>query len=799
EPALAPAPALAPDPAPVSPDQTTAPDQAAPPEQVTAPDPAPEQAPPPGQATAPDQAPPRSAPPATEFPADPSTGTSPAAPVRARSRTHALPQPELAAEQPPAEPVPPEHASPAPGPPAPVTPGLSAPMTPGLSPDTLLAVLEAVGVGVVLSDPSGGTIAQNTAARQLLAAGEDTVTITHTAVAGPDGHPDLLVATVLARSEPPAAPEPAVAETFAASPLPDPLTDPDYRSADRERALALAEKRFSATLDHSPTGFAVLTPGGRIVRVNPALTRMLGRSAADLEGLSLADVSHPGDPDADLELMSGIVGGTRDSYTVERRYLRSNGDSLWARTTATAVRDPRGLLDHLVVQFHDLTEVRTAEEALSHQALHDPLTGLPNRTLMLDRVQQALDRTRRSRRRVAVLSCSLDRFKVVNDGVGHQHGDAVLVEVARRMERVLRSSDTAARLGSDEFGVVCEDVADEREAVLVADRIRAAVREPIVVGDLRIVQTVSIGIAVSSARSTDAVSLLRDAGTALHRAEETGQDSWDVVDDELRRRAADRLDIEHALRAAIAQQDLRVYFQPIVDLTTRRPVGHEALVRWQHPTRGLLAPGWFLPVAEETGLIEDIGRWVLLEAARSAARSPSTGYVAVNVSASQVMRAGLVADVEAVLEETGLPTSRLVVELTESVMLGAAPAGRKELHKLDDLGVRIVVDDFGTGFSALSYLRDLPISGIKVDRSFTAGLGEDAQCERIVEALTGLAGGLGVDLVAEGVETERQLALLTRFGCLHAQGYLFGRPAPHEIVLQQAEEYWTPPASTSAG
>jgi EAL domain-containing protein (putative c-di-GMP-specific phosphodiesterase class I) len=203
------------------------------------------------------------------------------------------------------------------------------------------------------------------------------------------------------------------------------------------------------------------------------------------------------------------------------------------------------------------------------------------------------------------------------------------------------------------------------------------------------------------------------------------------------------------------------------------------LIRWQHPTRGLLAPSWFLPVAEDTGLIEDLGRWVLREAARTAVATPGSGYVAVNVSPSQVMRAGLLADVESVLEQTGLPANRLVVELTESVMLGAAPAGRKELHRLDELGVRLVVDDFGTGFSALSYLRDLPVSGIKVDRSFTSGLGEDAQCDRIVEALTGLAHGLGVDLVAEGVETERQRDHLTRLGCLHAQGYLFGRPAPH--------------------
>jgi diguanylate cyclase (GGDEF)-like protein/PAS domain S-box-containing protein len=624
--------------------------------------------------------------------------------------------------------------------------------------EPMLAVLEAVGVGVVLSQPDGTTIAVNSRARQLLDAPDD-VNVVRRTVPGSAGTPELVVATILPIT-PPAA---------AAPPTPPPST------AQRD----LAESRFTSTLQHSPVGFAVLSPSGEILDANPALSRLLARPVPQLLGSRLQDFTHPDEPDADARLIGCVVGGGRDSNTLERRYLRPRGQTIWARTTVTAIRDAAGTIDQLVAQLQDVSEVRLAEQALAHQALHDPLTGLPNRTLMLDRIQQALDRTRRTHRRVAVLCCALDRFDVVNDGVGHEHGDAVLVEVGHRLERILRSTDTAARLQGGEFALVCEDVQDEREAVLVADRVLAMVREPMDVGGRRIVQTITIGIAVSSARAADADSLLRDAGTALHRAQQQGQDRWDVADDELRKRAVDRLDIEHALRAALHRHDLRVFFQPIVDLTTRAPVGHEALVRWQHPSRGLLPPALFLPVAEETGLIEDIGRWVLLEAARATAARPSNGYVAVNVSASQVMRAGLVADVEAVLEETGLPASRLVVELTESVMLEAAPAGRQELHKLDDLGVRVVVDDFGTGFSALSYLRDLPVSGIKVDRSFTAGLGEDAQCERIVEALTGLAGGLGVDLVAEGVETERQRTMLSRIGCVHAQGFLFGRPAPH--------------------
>ena len=629
------------------------------------------------------------------------------------------------------------------------TPADAAAVVPAVDP-LLRTVLDAVTVGVVVQDGRGTTVVMNPRADDLLRADAAAVEVTVTSVpAKAPGGEDLLVSTVV--------------------------------DATDASALGRARHRFAATMDSSPVAMAVLDTSGRVTESNRALGRMLGRTPAELAGSTLADLSHPEDVDTDATLLARTLAGERPSYALEKRFVRRGGESVWGRLTVTAVTDDDGALVELVAQVVDVTEIRLAEEMLTHQALHDPLTKLPNRTLGLDRIQQALDRTRRSRRRVAVLVCDLDRFDVVNDSIGPEHGDEILVEIAGRVTGVLRATDTAARMAGDEFVVVCEDVLDEREAVLVADRIAAAVREPIEVGGRTVVLSMSIGIALSSAPSGDATALLRDAGTALHRAKENGRGGWDVVDDDLRRKAVDRLDIEHALRAGIAHGDLRLHFQPIVDLRTGATVGREALVRWQHPTRGLLGPAWFLPVAEETGLIEDVGRWVLARAAEVAARTPEQGYVAVNVSPSQVMRAGLLADVEAILDLTGLEPGRLVIELTESVMLGAAPAGRKELHRLDDLGVRLVVDDFGTGFSALSYLRDLPVSGIKVDRSFTAGLGHDPQCERIVEALTGLAHGLGVDLVAEGVETTEQRDLLEQAGCRHAQGYLFGRPVPHPV------------------
>lgn len=552
-------------------------------------------------------------------------------------------------------------------------------------------------------------------------------------------------------------------------------------TTDRERELVLrrSDDMFRLTMQHSPIGFAVTALNGRFLRVNRRLCRMLGFRADELQERSLFDVVHPDDVEETSLRIGEMIRGEVESVELERRYLGHGGMLLWGRLAVTLVRDEHSRPLQLVAQIEDVTEIRTANDLLTHLTLHDPLTGLPNRTLVLDRIAKALDRTRRTGRRVAVLLCDLDHFKVINDSAGHELGDGLLVEVAERIVRTLRGSDTAGRLGGDEFVVVCEDVADDREAIVIAERVQRAIAAPITVGDRVVVPSASIGIAVSGPTHGDPMTLLRDADIATYRAKESGRNRWDVVDVALRRRALERLDLEHALRAALDAGDLRLHFQPIVDLTNGETVGREALLRWQHPERGLLAPGEFLHVAEESGLIMDVGRWVLAEAARAAvASSDPDGYVAINVSPHQVARPGLAGTVEKALADAGLAPERLVVELTESVMLSTAPGARKEIALLDELGVRIVVDDFGTGFSALSYLRDLPVSGIKVDRSFTAGLGHDEQSERIVEALTGLGRGLGVDVIVEGVETEEQRGVLAALGAEHAQGYLFGRPVP---------------------
>jgi diguanylate cyclase (GGDEF)-like protein/PAS domain S-box-containing protein len=534
---------------------------------------------------------------------------------------------------------------------------------------------------------------------------------------------------------------------------------------------------------HSPIGIALASLNGRFLRVNRTLCRMLGYRADELQERTFYEILHPGDLEPTSIQIGRLLRGDVEAVSLERRYVGHGGMPLWGMLSVTLIRDGQGRPLQFVVQVEDVSEVRRARELLTHMTLHDPLTGLANRTLVLDRIRKALERRQRADRRaggkVAVLQCDVDHFKVINDSAGHELGDTVLAEVGRRISASLRPGDTAGRIGGDEFVVVCDGVGDEDEAVAVAERLQHAVNAPLKVGERTLLPTVSVGIALCDQPDADPMAVLRDADIATYRAKELGRNRWDVVDGALRRSALERLDVENALRLGIGAGELQLHFQPIVDLDTLRVVGREALVRWNHPERGMLAPLDFLPIAEESGLIVELGAWVLTEAARAAAAATgSSGYVAINVSPNQVARPGLADAVRKALAEAGLPPERLVVELTESVMLSAAPSARQEIEQLDGLGVRIVVDDFGTGFCALSYLRDLPVSGIKVDRSFTAGLGVDSQCERIVEALTGLGHGLGVDVIVEGVETEAQRKMLSAIGAEHAQGYLFGRPGP---------------------
>jgi diguanylate cyclase (GGDEF)-like protein len=425
-------------------------------------------------------------------------------------------------------------------------------------------------------------------------------------------------------------------------------------------------------------------------------------------------------------------------------------------------------------------ERRRTEEAAAHDALHDPLTGLPNRTLLTDRLGQALRRRGRGGPRVAVLFLNLDGFKVVNDSLGHAAGDALLALVGPRLGAALRTGDTVARFGGDSFVVVCEDVAGEAQVHRLADRIAAAFAEPFVVGDeeLFVSATTGVVLATGGERPED---LLRDADAAMYRAKEAGR-RYEIFDPQVRERAVARLRTESEQRRAIAQDELRVHFQPYWSLPGRRLAGFEALVRWEHPERGLVPPGDFIPIAETSGLIVPIGTWVLRESCRLMAawkrdRPETAGLqLRVNLSARQVEHPGLIHEVGAALRDHGLPADVLGLEITEGLLLQDSDTVAATLRGLKELGVGLVLDDFGTGYSSLSYLKRFPLDQLKIDRAFIGGLEEREEDRAIVQAIVGMAGALGLAVIPEGVETEEQLLALVELGCEFAQGFLLGRP-----------------------
>jgi diguanylate cyclase (GGDEF)-like protein len=430
-------------------------------------------------------------------------------------------------------------------------------------------------------------------------------------------------------------------------------------------------------------------------------------------------------------------------------------------------------------------EHKRTEAALAHQALHDSLTGLPNRSLLLDRLDQAMARARRRETRPAVLLLDLDHFKVVNESQGHAAGDRLLVAVAERLRSSVRPSDTVARFGGDEFVVVCEDMVSEWEATLVGQRLSATLEDPFLVDGHEHFMTASIGVVLADPDDAPEA-VLRDADSAMYEAKHRGRARTELFDERLRARAAARMETESALRRALDRGEFILVYQPIVLLSEGRMVGAEALLRWQHPERGTITPDQFIPVAEETGLIVPIGAWVLEEACRQSRRWREAApgrpplAVSVNLSARQLVSPGFLDVVARALSDNAVDPSTFHLEITESVLMGDADFYVETLTALKALGVRLAIDDFGTGYSSLSYLRRFPIDKIKVDRSFVSDLDGGGGEWSIVAAVIAMAQALGRVALAEGVETPEQLSGLRALGCDFAQGYHFSRPLPPE-------------------
>ena len=426
-------------------------------------------------------------------------------------------------------------------------------------------------------------------------------------------------------------------------------------------------------------------------------------------------------------------------------------------------------------------ERKNAEVALAHQAMHDSLTDLPNRALFLDRLSQALAGTRRRASTLAVLFVDVDRFKVVNDSLGHVEGDRALVTLSKRIARVLRPGDTVARFGGDEFTVLCCELADSSECIAITERLLEVVRQPIDLNGAQVVLTASIGIALGGDSTAAPETLIRNADAAMYRAKEGGRAGWLVFDDEMHKRAVERLETEVQLRRSVAMGSFMLDYQPIIHSDGLRPAGYEALVRWMHPHRGIVAPDHFIPLAEETGLIDEIGSWVLREACAESMRWAATSggeppFVSVNVSARQLSGSTLLTVVAETLADTGLPPGRLWLEITESALFHDADSTGLALHALRSSGVKLAVDDFGTGYTSLGNLKRFPVDVIKIDRSFVSELGRSTQDAAIVTAIVTLAHDLGLVVTAEGVETEDQKRILCELGCDYLQGFHLGRP-----------------------
>ena len=546
-----------------------------------------------------------------------------------------------------------------------------------------------------------------------------------------------------------------------------------------EQSLAASERLFRSTMHDARIGMALADLDATIRLVNPAFARLLGRTEEWFTGRSLLDLVHPDDRARVLAERQEIVGHPRASITSEVRLVRADGESVPVRRVGVVVCDAEGSPDFLMVQVEDLTEQQRALTELEYRAFHDALTGLRNRPWIQDIIEVDLAAARRVGTSIAVLSLDLDRFNVVNDSLGHAAGDTLLCVVAERLAAHLRPGDRIGRVGGDEFVVVLSDIADPAEAEEVADHLKGAVSVDTTIDGHRVLPTISVGIALSDVHSTTQ-SLLRDSDAALVRAKSEGRNRWAFADDAQHERAVARLTLEDALRLAVERHEFVTYYQPIVQVESGEIVGHEALVRWAHPERGILLPGEFMDVAEASGIVGEIDLAVLGGACAALGSGVMPGTVSVNVSAVDLARTTWFDDVLAALSRHHVDPSRLVLEITETAALELPEHTRWSLDRLRDLGVGLHVDDFGTGFSSISLLQDLPVTGLKLDRRFVQALtpNEDSAANALAAGLAGLAAGLGLVGVAEGVETEEQAHVLRAQGWSHGQGWLYGRPAP---------------------
>ncbi|MDA8185456.1 MAG: bifunctional diguanylate cyclase/phosphodiesterase [Actinomycetota bacterium] len=578
--------------------------------------------------------------------------------------------------------------------------------------------------------------------------------------------------------------------------------------AEATRALAEANRVLAETQERSRRYAAltrtaiVLLRQGQVVESNPAAARLLGsESPEDLRGARLSDLVYADDAEAVASWLDELGPGQEHPDCLAVRLCKKSGAVVDTELLALALREGgESVVQLLAYDVTDRLAAERAETEMTYMSLHDELTGLPNRLLFVDRVRQALARASRSGDKVALMFCDLDRFTVVNDSLGHAMGDRVLVAAAQRLRSALRPGDTVARFGGDEFVLVCEVSKNPSDVAVVANRLLHVLDQPVELEGKSLSCGASIGVSIALSRLSDPDDLVRDAAAAASQAKARGRGRFEVFDEATRARAVGRMQMEALLRHALENDELLVYYQPLVACAGRRLVGMEALVRWRHPEHGFILPDSFIPVAEDSGLISALGDWVMREAFSQAASwegvlpEGQAVELSVNLSANQLRDPGLVERVARAIPPGVAPAPgrqvHLAIEVTESTLVKEGSESIAVLEELHDLGLRIVIDDFGTGYSSLAYLKRFPAHSLKIDQSFVAGVDGRADDRAIVGAVVQLAHELGLGVIAEGVERESQLQVLVDMGCDVVQGFLFGRalPAPAMTGLLVAHE-----------